>query len=65
MSSLKDKIALSYEEAAELTGLSVNTLSRQVSLGNLPAARVGKRTLLTPASLQKFISERESAPNAR
>ena len=57
------KLALSYEEAAEATGLSDDTLQRLVSEGRLKVVKVGRRTLIRPSTLEKFLEEQEALRN--
>ncbi len=51
------KIALSVREAAELTSLSQDFLWQLIRAGRLEAAHIGRRVLLMPEALERFISE--------
>lgn len=48
---------LTPEEAAEVLRLSEDQLRRYVSLGTLPAVRIGKLIRIDEAELEKFIKE--------
>lgn len=41
-----DRILLSIDEVAEITGLSRSTIRRQIKAGKLPCKRVGRRVVV-------------------
>jgi len=43
---------LSLQEAADHVGMSVKTLRRMISAGNLPAYRLGKAVRIKPEDLE-------------
>lgn len=47
--------ALSVEDAATALGVSVRTVWRQVGLGHLDTVRIGRRTLISTASLDRLV----------
>lgn len=51
---------LTYEQAAELLGISVRELRRLVSAGLVRAVRLGYRTVrFRPVELDKFVARNE------
>lgn len=52
------KLAYSYEEAAEVVGVCVETLRRAVKKGDLAYCQVGARVLLTPAQIQNWLDSK-------
>lgn len=44
----------------ETTGLSESGCRRLIRSGILPSIRVGRRILLRPSSIERFLSDRES-----
>lgn len=49
------KLAYTYAEAAEATGLSIRTLSRHISSGDLTVVRAGAKALIKASELERFI----------
>ena len=54
MCALSEKLLLSRKDVAEITGLSVRSVDYLLSRAELSAKKVGRRTLITRASLEKF-----------
>ena len=52
-------LLVSVEKAASLLGVSARTIHRLVVEGTLPHVRVGRRLLLSVASLEAWISDHE------
>jgi excisionase family DNA binding protein len=53
-------IAVDAKEAAGMLRVSVKTIRREVSCGNLAAVRIGKYLRIRIESLQRYLLERES-----
>lgn len=49
------RLAYSVKEAAELTGLSKRTVTRQIQRGNLRAVRVSRRVVIPADALTEFL----------
>lgn len=56
-----DKGWLSYREAGEYTGLGRTLLTELVTTGKIPAARVGRRVLISREGLDQFLESRSYA----
>lgn len=56
---LKDRKTLTTAEAAELTGLSKDTIARARKAGDLPAKRVGSRVLIRHVDLDAWLDSLE------
>ena len=54
------KTCLSIDAAAEYLGVSALTVRRLISAKKLKASRIGRRVIITPASLAKFLEESEA-----
>ena len=52
-----DKLALGIDEAAGLIGLSPWTIRKYVSTGRLSVVKIGRRTLIERAELERLIEE--------
>ena len=59
MESLK-----SVEDAAEVLSISPYTVRGLIRQGKLNPVRIGRRVLLQPAELERFISDRQSPKSA-
>lgn len=55
---------VSLNEAADLLGLHLQSVLRAIRGGDLVPVRIGRRTLLEPAELRRFIAERRVTPAA-
>jgi excisionase family DNA binding protein len=55
-------IFVSTEQAAEMLSISVVTMRRLTRAGKIRCTRFGRRTLYTPADLQKFADELQEQP---
>ena len=55
------KTCLSVDAAAEYLGVSALTVRRLISAKKLKASRIGRRVIITPAALAKFLEESEAA----
>ena len=55
------KTCLSVDAAAEYLGVSALTVRRLISAKKLKASRIGRRVIITPAALAKFLEESETA----
>ena len=53
-----EPIAVSIQEAARLTSLSVRTITRHIKAERIRGIRVGRRLLVPVASLQALVSDR-------
>jgi excisionase family DNA binding protein len=51
-------ITFSVRRAAEQCGLSERTIHAQIKLGHLKVLRVGRRVLVSPEALRKFLKDR-------
>lgn len=56
------KLAVSLPEAARICGLSRRTLENYIRIRELPARKVGRRTLVTLAALEAFLRRDHSSP---
>ena len=56
-----DKIALNVSEAAALLGISRPTMYQLCHQAGFPALRVGNRTLISRAGLERWIEEKAGA----
>jgi hypothetical protein len=54
-----EKLAVSLAEAEEMTSISRFTLRRQIKLGLLNTARIGRRLVIPVAELEKLIRPKE------
>lgn len=52
-----EPIAVDVKEAARLTSLSVRSIRRYIGLGRLRVTRVGRRVLVSLASLRQLFQE--------
>jgi excisionase family DNA binding protein len=52
-----EKVFYSKQEFAELIGISVHTVTRDVRLGRIDARRYGRRLLIPAAELTRIASE--------
>ena len=55
------KTCLSVDAAAEYLGVGALTVRRLISAKKLKASRIGRRVIITPAALAKFLEESEAA----
>jgi excisionase family DNA binding protein len=55
------KTCLSVDAAAEYLGVSALTVRRLIFAKKLKASRIGRRVIITPAALAKFLEESEAA----
>lgn len=51
-----DQLAVTLREASRITGLSRSTLYKLFNQGKLTPRKVGKRTLILTAELDKFVN---------
>jgi excisionase family DNA binding protein len=56
----RHRLALSVDEAAGAIGICSRSLRTLISKGDLRAARVGRRVLVTVETLQAYLREREA-----
>jgi excisionase family DNA binding protein len=54
------KTCLSVDAAAEYLGVSALTVRRLISAKKLKTSRIGRRVIITPAALAKFLEESEA-----
>ena len=59
-----EQILVSRQEAAKALSISVRSLDYMIARGELPARKLGKRTLIPRAALEKFARNPESAAGA-
>jgi hypothetical protein len=50
-----DKLSYNKREAAEMLGISLNTLNRYKNLGKIPHRKIGDRVLFTDGDLTVFL----------
>jgi excisionase family DNA binding protein len=53
---MSEKLAMPLNEAATAVGLSHWTLRKAINAGKLRAMRVGRKILVSPKELERFIS---------
>jgi excisionase family DNA binding protein len=51
-----EPLAITYPEAARLTGLSVRSIKRAVADGRLPVSRTGRSARIVMSDLRAFIA---------
>lgn len=59
---MQESIALSIEQAQEICGLGRTKLYELLKSGELPARKLGKRTLILRSDLEAFLSSLKSYP---
>lgn len=59
-----EQILVSRQDAAKALSVSVRSVDYMISRGELPARKLGKRTLIPRASLEKFARGSEVAKGA-
>jgi excisionase family DNA binding protein len=52
---MKEAIALSKRQAAEILGISVRTIERLIALKHLEVHRLGRRVLIRPVALESLL----------
>jgi excisionase family DNA binding protein len=57
-----ERLSYTFEQAVAATGLSRSTLERQILAGQLVARKVGRRVLITRASLESFLRRDHHVP---
>lgn len=57
-----EKIAVDIREAAQITSLSRRTLENYIRAKRLPARKIGRRTVILLADLQKFLRADRPSP---
>jgi len=50
-----DKLCFGIDETTRLTGLGRTTIYREIAAGHLEVIKVGSRTLVTRAALERFL----------
>ncbi len=55
---IKNRIAITTEEAAEMLGLSMTTMYELVHAEGFPSMRIGKKILISVEGLQNWLNER-------
>lgn len=53
-------LAVSIQEAADLLGVHINTIRREISRGNLAAVRIGRVWRVRVAELHAYLKRNES-----
>lgn len=53
----KGNLVFSARQAAELLGLSRNSIYQGITTGEIPSVRVGKRILIPRLSLEKMLAQ--------
>ncbi len=56
---MTDKKLLTYADVIELTGLSEDTIQRQVNLNKLKIVKIGRRTGFRPETIDKWLKDSE------
>ena len=62
MSNTTDRLAWTVDEAAFRAGLSRKSMYRLISVGKITPTKVGRRTLIPEAELQRLMSEGYDGP---
>jgi excisionase family DNA binding protein len=57
--NLKNRVALSPRETAELLGVTINTMRTWLQEGNLPHTKVGGRVLVSAEAVAKLFEKQE------
>lgn len=57
-------LAVSYDDAARLLGVSRRTLSNLVRDGQLPTTTISRRPMFSLSSLRQYVASRESTRRA-
>lgn len=58
--TLPEKRLLKVQEAAQRVGVCSELIRREIRESRLPAVRVGRLVFVSPAALEKWITERTS-----
>lgn len=56
-----DRLTVSVTEAAQMLGISRPTLYKLIRTENFPVLRVGARTLISRAGLERWVKEQTEA----
>ena len=56
---MQQKIALTIDEAADITGIGRNSIRQLVAWKKIPVLKVGRKMLLEKEILEKFLSQNE------
>ena len=59
-----EQILVSRQDAAKALSVSVRSVDYMIARGELPARKLGKRTLIPRAALEKFARGSEAATGA-
>lgn len=52
---MRERMAMSVDEAAEYTGIGRNTLRDLIRTGRIPVIRIGRRILIRVDTLERFL----------
>lgn len=55
------KLAVAVSEAADLIGCSTSMVWKLISQGDIAKAKVGRRTVIRVAEIERFLAESEQA----
>ncbi len=58
-----EKLAVDLREASEITSLCRRTLENYIRAKQLPAKKIGRRTIVLVADLQKFLRADRPSPS--
>lgn len=59
------KITFDRREAAQILGISVVTLDRELARKKMPHLRIGRRVLFTQEMLEKYIEQNTQVPSKK
>lgn len=57
---LAERLTWTLPDAARATGLSARTIQAAIYSGDLPAIRVGRRVLLSPAAVRTWLDSKQT-----
>jgi len=63
MVTAPERLAVSQVEAAAMVGISVRTLQYFIRSRQIPARKIGRRTLIEVRALKRFLSEDRASAN--
>ena len=57
MNNKSERLSYGVDEAARMLGLSISSVRKHIREGKLPAKKLGARTIILAADLQRVLSE--------
>lgn len=60
-----ERLRISVDDAAEVSSLCRRTLTKSIATGELPATKMGRRTLIRPSDLEAWLDARSTKPEPK